>query len=231
MPARYAVSPGKAVFVANNKTDSISVRGVRFGKRSIDEHPGPGEFTSLDGLAVSRKHVFVCDFLNSRVQVFRHNGSWVRMLDYMFDYPTQVEVLEQDVLVRDTCQSDLYVFDGAGPLRRKVLAGPCDKFAVGAEELFVFEYPSGIRVFSFEGVLLRQIAADISELLVGVVRDFLLVVRFGDHVVLRPDGSVVFRFKERSEAYAVGPDATFAVRETRLREETELAARIDKRNN
>lgn len=93
-----------------------------WGCRHIEADPGPGEFTSVSGLAVSDRYVYVCDFLNQRVHIFRHDGSWVNMVSGTFQYPAQVGVLakRRQIIIRDQGTEALQCFSLLGVWERNI---------------------------------------------------------------------------------------------------------------
>lgn len=201
-----AVSPEGKVF--STCLDQIWLpNGTQIGETYWNADPSPSQFASLLSIAVSRKYVFACDCGHAQIQVFRHDGSWVRALGCVFDRPIQVEVLHDDVvIVHETgVKKALRIVDTSGRQDTRTLrVGTLFGFAVGAEELYVHRFFEPVAVFDFEGVLLRNLP-QIHSLLVGIARDYLLVTIGDRDVALRLDGSLAFEQSCTRETYAVGP--------------------------
>lgn len=158
----------------------------KWGVRQPGPNPGPGEFTTVSSIGVSDCHVYVCDYLNDRVQIFRHDGSWVNMVSGMFQYPEQVGVLAQrrQIMVRDQAEKTLQCFSFAGVWERNInlsfwpgtFALSRDEIFVQEDERFMQEDELSLHVFGFEGEWLRHFALR-GHLIASTVTDFLWISR------------------------------------------------------
>ena len=198
MACQYAIGPRDNIFQVGSRNDIISrdFCEANWGVRHTDTNsPGPGEFSKIAGLAVSAEYVFACDFLSGHVQVFRYDGSWVRMLQGSLQYPAQVGVMEsrKQVVVRERTNTDLKVFClHTGVWKHDLHMSICPSmFALSAEELFVEEEDWNLlHVFTLDGEFLRVFNLP-GTLLMTTVRDFLWVRAPTEIVILRPDGTIV----------------------------------------
>ena len=75
------------------------------GKSDFKAGSGDGEFNYANGLALTRKQYYVCDYFNNRIQKFDSSGNFLSKFDVTSGYPNSIAC--------DT-NGNLYVSDAFG---------------------------------------------------------------------------------------------------------------------
>lgn len=151
----------------------------QWGRFYAGRSAGPGEFATVAGMAVSDYYVYICDFVWDRVQIFRHDGSWLNMVNGKFQYPVQVGVLShsRQILVRESLRNTLQCFSFVGVWERNIyLPFHPRRFALSLNEIFVQDDGQSVHVFDFEGEWLRRFALH-GDLIASAVADFIWISR------------------------------------------------------
>ncbi len=209
-PRSQSVAPDGSIYIADFRNHRIQKFNAEGEWQLMWGSTGnmPGQFNDICDVAANSQYVYVLDTFNNRIQMYSHQGSFIRLIvpgDYSISHPRGIAADEDYIFLSDTGNSRIIRMNasGADPMligksgKGQLQFGHPVGIDIKGDEVFIVDTQNQrIQVISKDGAYLREFP----------VEGWVAEVYNEPYVVVASDGTLYYSDPSKGQVTQIDQD-------------------------